>query len=106
MADALKQIDIFHQRQPVFALRATTGSLRCFAEAPETGLPAVAAKQRRLVPVEGIEPPCLAARDFESRASTSSATRALADTYIEDARSRQNEIRRLASSLKMRKFRQ
>src|SRR5579862_7214913 len=40
------------------------------------GLPAVAAKQRRLVPVEGIEPPCLAAHDFESCASTSSATRA------------------------------
>ena len=39
-------------------------------------------KRRRLVPVEGIEPPCLAARDFESRASTSSATRALAAFYI------------------------
>jgi hypothetical protein len=32
--------------------------------------------QFRLVPVEGIEPPLLAERDFESRASTSSATRA------------------------------
>jgi hypothetical protein len=29
-----------------------------------------------VVPVEGIEPPCLAAHDFESCASTSSATRA------------------------------
>ena len=29
-----------------------------------------------LVPVEGIEPPFLSERDFESRASTSSATRA------------------------------
>ena len=29
-----------------------------------------------MVPVEGIEPPCLAAHDFESCASTSSATRA------------------------------
>ena len=29
------------------------------------GLPAVAAKQRRLVPVEGIEPPLLAEHDFE-----------------------------------------
>src|SRR5581483_5399157 len=36
---------------------------------------------RRLVPVEGIEPPCLAARDFESRASTSSATRATGYLY-------------------------
>ena len=31
-----------------------------------------------VVPVEGIEPPLLAERDFESRASTSSATRASA----------------------------
>jgi hypothetical protein len=29
-----------------------------------------------MVPVEGIEPPFLSERDFESRASTSSATRA------------------------------
>jgi len=35
---------------PVFALWATTGSLRCFAEICKAGLPAVAAKQRRLVP--------------------------------------------------------
>src|SRR5262249_52812487 len=33
-------------------------------------------RERRLVPVEGIEPPFLSERDFESRASTSSATRA------------------------------
>jgi hypothetical protein len=33
------------------------------------------------VPVEGIEPPLLAERDFESRASTSSATRAFAADY-------------------------
>jgi hypothetical protein len=31
---------------------------------------------KMVVPVEGIEPPLLAERDFESRASTSSATRA------------------------------
>src|SRR5580692_3216656 len=46
------------------------------------GLPAVAAKQRRLVPVEGIEPPLLAEHDFESCASTSSATRACGAIYI------------------------
>jgi hypothetical protein len=34
-----------------------------------------------VVPVEGIEPPLLAERDFESRASTSSATRASAGDY-------------------------
>jgi hypothetical protein len=39
-----------------------------------------------MVPVEGIEPPCLAARDFESRASTSSATRATRVIYIVAAR--------------------
>ena len=33
--------------------------------------------KNRMVPVEGIEPPFLSERDFESRASTSSATRAL-----------------------------
>jgi hypothetical protein len=42
-------------RRPVFALRATTGSLRCVARKPY-GLPAVAAKQRRLVGGTGIEP--------------------------------------------------
>src|SRR5580700_1060260 len=35
-----------------------------------------------LVPVEGIEPPLLAEHDFESCASTSSATRACAAIYI------------------------
>src|SRR5262245_53646459 len=35
---------------------------------------AVAAKQRRLVPLAGIEPALLAELDFESSASTSSAT--------------------------------
>jgi hypothetical protein len=37
--------------------------------------------EKVLVPVEGIEPPLLAERDFESRASTSSATRASAGDY-------------------------
>jgi hypothetical protein len=36
----------------------------------------------RVVPVEGIEPPLLAEHDFESCASTSSATRACAAIYI------------------------
>jgi hypothetical protein len=36
--------------------------------------PAEAAKQRRLVPLAGIEPALLAELDFESSASTSSAT--------------------------------
>ena len=44
--------------------------LRCVS----SGLRVV--KQRRLVPVEGIEPTLLAEHDFESCASTSSATRA------------------------------
>src|ERR1700730_5457388 len=35
-----------------------------------------------VVPVEGIEPPLLAEHDFESCASTSSATRACAAIYI------------------------
>src|SRR5580704_6325449 len=35
-----------------------------------------------VVPVEGLEPPFLAERDFESRASTSSATRACGTIYI------------------------
>ncbi|GCC46980.1 hypothetical protein chiPu_0031121 [Chiloscyllium punctatum] len=39
---------------------------------------AVAAKQRRLVPLAGIEPALLAELDFESSASTSSATGAFA----------------------------
>src|ERR1700685_4723246 len=39
-------------------------------------------RERRLVPVEGIEPPLLAEHDFESCASTSSATRACAAIYI------------------------
>src|SRR5580693_6986246 len=73
-------------RPPVRLLRRrpvtpSTG-LRCFVEVCKTGLPAVAAKQRRLVPVEGIEPPLLAEHDFESCASTSSATRASAAIYI------------------------
>src|ERR1051326_7942961 len=73
----------------------------CFAVMPEAGLPAVARggllsppsrrlrraafaplRERRLVPVEGIEPPVLAEHDFESCASTSSATRALVSLYI------------------------
>src|SRR5579871_2449768 len=49
--------------QPVFA-KATAGSLPSL-------------RKQRLVPVEGIEPPLLAEHDFESCASTSSATRAL-----------------------------
>ena len=40
---------------PVFALRASPGSLRRFA----AGLPAVAAKRRRLVGGDGLEPPTL-----------------------------------------------
>src|SRR6266568_1050691 len=46
----------------------------CFV--PESGLaaPSVAAKQRSLVPLAGIEPALLAELDFESSASTSSAT--------------------------------
>src|ERR1700739_3895904 len=59
----------------------------------------------RLVPVEGIEPPLLAEHDFESCASTSSATRASADTYIQAGRSRQNENGCLASTPKMGKLR-
>src|SRR6266568_9460297 len=49
----------------------------CFV--PESGLaaPSVAAKQRSLVPLAGIEPALLAELDFESSASTSSATGAL-----------------------------
>ena len=39
-------------------------------------------RERRLVPVEGIEPPLLAEHDFESCASTSSATRAFGAFYI------------------------
>jgi hypothetical protein len=35
-----------------------------------------------VVPVEGLEPPFLAERDFESRASTGSATRAWTEFYI------------------------
>src|SRR5580700_12301808 len=42
-------------------------------------------RERRLVPVEGIEPPLLAEHDFESCASTSSATRACAAIYIRRA---------------------
>ena len=44
-----------------------------------------------MVPVEGIEPPFLSERDFESRASTSSATRASAALYIGRGRDRQKE---------------
>src|ERR1700722_5432206 len=61
---------------------ATAGSIRYFADSCRADLPAVAAKQRRLVPVEGIEPPLLAEHDFESCASTSSATRACGAIYI------------------------
>src|SRR5579862_8377729 len=75
--------------------------IRCFVEACTAGLPAVARgglhrpppprlrraafarlRERRLVPVGGIEPPLLAEHDFESCASTSSATRACAAIYI------------------------
>jgi hypothetical protein len=45
-----------------------------------------------LVPVEGIEPPLLAEHDFESCASTSSATRALGVLYIFGGAPRQKEI--------------
>ena len=55
----------------------------------------------KVVPVEGIEPPLLAEHDFESCASTSSATRASVVTYIQDSRSRQNENGCLASTLKL-----
>src|ERR1700684_4435240 len=41
-----------------------------------------------MVPVEGIEPTLLAEHDFESCASTSSATRALSPLYIFDPHSR------------------
>jgi|ERR1700733_14259768 hypothetical protein len=46
-----------------------------------------------VVPVEGIEPPLLAEHDFESCASTSSATRALGAFYSEPNPGRQKEIR-------------
>src|ERR1700691_6289032 len=41
-----------------------------------------ASRHSLLVPVEGIEPPLLAEHDFESCASTSSATRACGVIYI------------------------
>src|SRR6202043_3185492 len=44
-----------------------------------------------LVPVEGIEPPLLAEHDFESCASTNSATRALSALYIFSRGARQKE---------------
>lgn len=47
-----------------------------------------------VVPVEGIEPPFLSERDFESRASTSSATRAYA-LYIVGGCHSQKEIEAL-----------
>jgi hypothetical protein len=44
-----------------------------------------------VVPVEGIEPPLLAEHDFESCASTSSATRARVAIYIRGRRAGQKE---------------
>jgi hypothetical protein len=51
--DTFEQIDIFHSHQPVFALRASTGSLR------DQGLACQPKRHRarRLVGDDGIEPP-------------------------------------------------
>jgi hypothetical protein len=52
-----------------------------------------------LVPVEGIEPPLLAEHDFESCASTSSATRARAVSISADAALGKMKIAGIASAL-------
>jgi hypothetical protein len=49
------------------------------AQLAATARQAEAAKQRRLVPLAGIEPALLAELDFESSASTNSATGACRD---------------------------
>ena len=57
-----------------------------------------------LVPVEGIEPPLLAEHDFESCASTSSATRARALCISADAALSKMKIGGLASTAKIGKL--
>src|SRR4051794_4548273 len=52
--------------------------------------PSEAAEQRSLVPLAGIEPALLAELDFESSASTSSATGALGRQLEPPSRSRRN----------------
>src|SRR6266567_25852 len=65
----------------------------------QSGLPTEAAKQRRMVPLAGIEPALLAELDFGSSASTSSATGAFAGLPERPAsRSRRNIAGRLPGS--------
>ncbi len=69
VAEAGSAIEAFFARTSADFLSLSAGDFRQVID--------MALRTSNMVPVEGIEPPCLAARDFESRASTSSATRAI-----------------------------